>query len=85
MAEEPRIEEHIEDVHGIEGGIETLKPMQVIEVDTKIAFTLPSLLEMELLGPDKRATLIKSVYILCEARNVITKTTNKNHADLNMS
>ena len=48
MAEQPEINEHIQDVHGILGGIEILKPMQIIEVDIKIAFTLPSLLEIEL-------------------------------------
>ena len=85
MVEQEEIDDHSRDVHGIVGGIQTLKPIQVIEVNTKIAFTLPSLLEIELLRPDKRATLIKSVYTRCVTRNVVNKAPNKNIADLNLS
>ena len=41
LGKQPAINSHIEDVHGIEDGIETLTELQVIEVDPKGAFTLP--------------------------------------------
>ena len=85
MMEQEEIDEHINNVHGVEGGVTTLKPVQIIEVDTKIAFTLPSLLEIELVGPDKRTTMINSVFTRSVARNIINKTSNKNTADLNLS
>ena len=85
IMEQDEIDEHINNVHGIAGGVLTMKPVQIIEVDTKIPFTLPSLLEIELVGPEKRRTLINSVYTRSVARNIINKTPNKNTADLNLS
>ena len=85
LGEQPAITDHIEDVHGVEEGIESLKEMQVIEVDTKIAFSLPSILDIELMGPDKRANLFNSVYLNCVSRNVVRKSTNKDQSDLNLS
>ena len=48
MTVQEEIDEHIDNVHGIEGGATSLKPVQVIDVDTKITFSLPSLLDIEL-------------------------------------
>ena len=75
------IEEHIGEVHNV-AGIEALRPVQRIEVDMKITFALPSLLEIEVSGPDKRTTTIHSLYTRSVARNVVTKTNNKSTADL---
>ena len=61
MQEQDEIDDHIRNVHGIVGGVISMKPVQIIEVDTKIAFTLPSLLEIELVGPEKRKALINSI------------------------
>ena len=85
MMEQEEIDEHINNVHGVVGGVTTLKPVQVIEVDTKIAFTLPSLLDIELVEPDKRTTMINYVFTRGVARNVINKTSNRNTEDLNLS
>ena len=35
MTEQEEIDEHVDNVHGIEGGVTTLNPVQVIDVDTK--------------------------------------------------
>ena len=59
-----------------------MKPVQVIDVDTKIPFNLPSLLDIELVGPDKRTQVINSIHTRSVARGVINKTSNKNTADL---
>ena len=53
-SEQPAIDDHVETVHGFTDGVETLKENQIIQVDSKVTFTLPSLLDIELLGPDKR-------------------------------
>ena len=71
--EHPAITDHIEIVHGIEDGIETLSEFQVIQVDSKISFVIPSLLDIELLGPDIRKNKLDNVYIICVARDVIKK------------
>ena len=54
LGDQRAINEHVEEVHGFTDGVDGLKENQIIEVDSKIAFTLPSLLDIELLGPDKR-------------------------------
>ena len=85
MQEQEEIDDHIRNVHGVEYGVNSMKPVQRIEVDTKIVFILPSILEIELVGSKKRKALINSIYTCSVARNVINKTPNKNTADLNMS
>ena len=52
--EQPAIDDHVEIVHGFTDGVEMLKENQVIQVDSKLTLVLPSLLDIELLGPDKR-------------------------------
>ena len=82
MIEQDKIDEHINNVDGVEEGATSLKPIQEIDVDTKITFSLPSLLDIELVGPDKRIQVIHSIYTCCVSRGVINKTSNKNTADL---
>ena len=48
MLEQEEIDDHLLDVHDIEGGASSLKPLQEIDMDTKITFSLPSLLDIEL-------------------------------------
>ena len=81
MQEEGIIDEHIRQVHNI-SGIEAMTPVQRIEVDTKVNFEIPDLLDLEVSGPDKRATKIDSPYTRCVARQVVTKTNNKCTSDL---
>ena len=81
MEEEGIIDEHVRQVHNI-SGIEAMTPVQRIEVDTKVNFEIPDLLDLEVSGPDKRATKIDSLYIRCVARHVVTKTNNKCTSDL---
>ena len=81
MEEEGIIDEHVRSVHNI-SGIEAMTPIQRIEVDTKVSFEIPDLLDLEVSGPDKRATKIDSLYTRCVARHVVTKTNNKSTSDL---
>ena len=59
-----------------------MRPVQRIEVDTKAEYVLPSILDIEIFGPDKRGTTIYSLYTRSVARNVVSKTNNKSTADL---
>ena len=81
MEEDEMIDEHVKEVHKV-NGISAMTPVQRIEVDTKLEFTLPELQDIELMGPDKRATKISAVYTCCVARKIVTKTNNKNTADV---
>ena len=82
LEEDGEIDEHVKDVHGLVNGIGSLSQIQKIEVDTKIAFSLPSILEIEISGPEKRKGMIHSLYIRSVSRNVVNKTNNKSTADL---
>ena len=59
-----------------------MSPLQEIEVDTKIAFTIPSLQEIEQVGPDKRVQIISSVYTRCVSIGIIDKSSNKSESSL---
>ena len=83
--EQPAIDDHIETVHGIVNGIKTLKEHQVIQVDSKINFVLPSLLDIELLGPDMRKNKLDNMYMICVSRDVLKKSSNEANSDLNRS
>ena len=79
------IDEHVEDIHGFTNGVDELKEDQRIQVDSKIAFTLPSLLDIELMGPDKRKSKFHEVYVICVARDILKKNSNEANSDLNRS
>ena len=79
------IDEHVEEIHGFTDGVTELSQKQTIEVDSKIAFNLPSLLDVELLGPDKRKNKFNEVYVACVARNIIKQNANEANSDLNKS
>ena len=83
--EQPAIDDHVETVHGFTDGVEALKENQIIQVDSKITLTLPSLLDIELLGPDKRKSAFKNIFITCVARDVFKQSTNEANSDLNRS
>ena len=83
LGEQPAIDHHMDDIHGIEDGVVTLTEKLVIEVDPKSVFTLPSLLDIELLGPGKRTNLIKSVFTNCMARGVFKNNPNPDQSYIN--
>ena len=68
--------------HGI-ASPDSLKAAHKIEVDSKLTYNLPSALDIELVGPAKRAQIIHSIYTRSVSRGVLNSTTNKNTADLN--
>ena len=78
--EQPEIKYHLKDVHGIT--FNSLKPVQVIKVDTTHEFKLPGIMDIELSGPDQKALQINSIYTRSVKSGVVTKTNNKRTADL---
>ena len=86
LVEQDHITEHSREVHGIEGGITSLSPLQEIEVDSSITFTCPSLLQIKESGPDRRKQIVTSVFYRCTSRGVITNSqTNRGFSDLKPS
>ena len=85
LGDQRAINEHVEEIHGFTDGVDGLKEDQIIEVDSKIAFTLPSLLDIELLGPDKRKSKFHEVYVTCVARDILKKNSNEANSDINRS
>ena len=71
------IDTHCENVHGIDSPQE-LKAAHKIEVDTKLTYNLHSALDIEHVGPAKRAQIIHSVYTRSVSRGVLNNTTSKN-------
>ena len=80
LMEQPEIKYHLKDVHGIT--FNSLKPVQVIKVDTTHEFKLPGIMDIELSGPDQKALQINSIYTRSVKSGVVTKTNNKRTADL---
>ena len=81
MQEEGIIDEHVRQVHNI-SGIEAMTPVQRIEVDTKVNFEIPDLLDLEISGPDKRANKLLSLFNRAVTSKVISNTNNRSNADL---
>ena len=59
-----------------------MKPVQEINVDKKLEFKLPDIMDIELAGPDSRRLKINSIFTRSVKSGVITKTNNKKTADL---
>ena len=79
------VDDHFEDVHGIEEGATRLLPFQEIAVNESLPFKIPKLAEIENYGQDKKIEVIRALYITCAARGVVNKTNNRNEACLNES
>merc|ERR1712237_73682 len=75
------MDEHVNEVHNI-NGLSSMKPAQKIQVDAKMEFTLPDLQDIEILGPDKREAKITSCYSRCVSRAIVSRTNNKQTANL---
>ena len=69
LYQQEQIDGHCEIVHGISAP-ESLKPVQKIEVDSKLTYTLPSALDIEHVGSDKRAQIIHSIFTRSVFRGV---------------
>ena len=78
-----QIDEHCRQIHGLESGINTLSPLQVINVDKDQVFECPDLRRMEDVGPEERMILADSVYNMSIANGVLeVVNNNKSMADL---
>jgi hypothetical protein len=78
--EQDQIKKHLKDVHGAR--IAIMKPIQEINVDKKLEFSLPDIMDIELAGPDSKRLKINSIFTRSVKSAVVTKTNNKKTADL---
>lgn len=62
MMEEEQVAEHCKQIHGLNEGITSLSPLQVITVEKDQAFTCPHLHKMEDFGPEQRAFSLQRVH-----------------------
>ena len=62
LAEEEQVMYHCKQIHGLDEGITSLSPLQVITVDKDQTFSCPALHMMEDSGPEQRSLLTNSVY-----------------------
>ena len=74
---------HCSEIHGLDQGITSLSPLQVIDVREEIKFISPSFLEIENMGEENQAMLADSLYYRCVASGIFVSANNgKNTADL---
>ena len=76
------VDEHTRATHGITT-LNRLKPLHIIEIDSKIPFVLNQALDIEQVGPDERGNIFHGFFTRCVARGIVKKSTSKNNADLN--
>ena len=82
LGDQDDITEHLEDVHGVKGGATKLHPFREITVNTALPFELQKLGEIENFGDDKKSEIVKSIYVYCQSRGVISKTNDESEAFL---
>ena len=83
LVEDDQVAEHCKQIHGLTEGITSLNPLQVIIVDKDQAFTCPTLLAMEDVGPEQKALYLDSIFCTAAAKGVFHVTdNNKYNADL---
>merc|ERR1711940_347675 len=78
-----QISHHCKEVHGLDQGITSLSPLQVIKVVEELKFTSPSFLEIENMGEENQMMLADSLYYRCVTSGIFISTNNsKNTSDL---
>ena len=68
------MDDHLEDVHDIEGGATALLPFREIEVNASITFEVPDLTTFKNGGEHKKFEIIRAFYIQCVSRGVVNRT-----------
>ena len=82
LGDSDEIEEHFEDVHGVKGGPTKLNPFREITVNAQLTFEIPKMVDIENVGDDKKLEMLRGLYVHCQSRDVISKTSNKSEAFL---
>ena len=82
MVHQDEVDEHTEDVHGISSP-NILRKKSTLIVNAKIPFVLNPAHDIEQVGAERRAQIFHDVFTRCVSRDVFSKTTSKNAADLN--
>ena len=76
------IVEHFEDTHGIKGGPTKLNPFLEITVNAQLPFEIQKLGDIENFGDDKKLETVRSLFVYCQSRDVVSKTNDKSEAFL---
>ena len=74
--------EHFEDTHGIKGGPTKLNPFLEITVNAQLPFEIQKLGDIENFGDDKKLETVRSLFVYCQSRDVVSKTNDKSEAFL---
>ena len=80
LGDQDDITEHFEDVHGVKGGPTKLNPFREITVNAALPFEIQKLGDIENFGDDKKLETVRSLYVYCKSRDVVSKTNDKSEA-----
>ena len=82
LGDQDDITEHFEDVHGVKGGPTKLNPFREITVNAALPFEIQKLGDIENFGDDKKLETVRSLFVYCQSRDVVSKTNDKSEAFL---
>ena len=82
LCDQDDITDHLEEVHGVKGGVTKLQPCREITVNANLPFEIQKLGEIEHYGEDKKMETIRSILVNCQSRDVISKTFDESEAYL---
>ena len=82
MVHQDEVDEHTGNVHGIPSP-NVLKKKSTVMVDAKIPFVLNPAHDIKQVGSDRRDQIFHDIFTRCMSRDVFSKTTSKNAANLN--
>ena len=82
LGDQDDITEHFEDVDGVKGGPTKLNPFLEISVNAQLPFEIQKLGDIENFGNDKKLETVRSLFVYCQSRDVVSKTNDKSEAFL---
>ena len=83
LFESGQITHHCREIHGLEQGITSLSPLEVVTVKEEIKFTSPSFLGIESMGEENQAMITENLYHRCVASGIfISAGSDMSSADL---
>ena len=82
LCDQDDITDHFEEVHGVMGGATKLHPCREITVNASLPFEIQKLGEIENFGDDKKSETVRSIFVYCQSRDVISKTNDESEAYL---
>ena len=71
LFESGQITHHCREIHGLEQGITSLSPLEVVTVKEEMKFTSPSFLGIENMGEENQAMIAENLYHRCVASGIL--------------